>query len=104
VAVDLRVDSPTFGKWLGFELSDINGELLWIPPGFGHGFCVLGEEPADVMYKVTAPYSPSGDGGVKWDDPELAIAWPIREPQVSARDAGLQSFAQFKQRPVTDWG
>jgi dTDP-4-dehydrorhamnose 3,5-epimerase len=104
VSVDLRADSPTFGKWEGYELSDMNGELLWIPPGFGHGFCVLGEEPADVMYKVTAPYSPAGDGGVKWDDPELAIAWPVREPLVSARDAGLQSFAQFKQRPVRDWG
>jgi len=103
VAVDLRTESPTFGEWVGYELSDTNGQLLWIPPGFGHGFCVLGDEPADVMYKVTAPYSPTGDGGVKWDDSELAIQWPIREPQVSARDAGLQSFAMFKANPVQDW-
>ncbi len=105
VAVDLRVDSPTFGRWAGYELSDTNGQLLWIPPGFGHGFCVLGEEPADVMYKVTAPYSPTGDGGVKWDDPDLAIAWPLAggTAQVSARDAGLQSFAEYRSNPVRDW-
>lgn len=103
VAVDLRPDSPTFGRHFGVELSDLNGRLLWVPAGFGHGFCVLGDGPADVLYKVDAPYNPAGDGGIRWDDPELAIAWPVREPTLSARDAALPNFAAFRSRPA-DWG
>lgn len=100
VAVDLRNGSPTFGKSLGLELSDENGRMLWIPAGFAHGFCVLGDEPADLLYKVTTPYSPSSEGGIHWADPELAIRWPIQNPTVSARDEKLPSFAQYRAQPV----
>ena len=92
VAVDIRKDSPTFGKSFGVELSALNGKLLWVPAGFAHGFCVLGDEPADVMYKVDAPYNPSSEGGIRWDDRDLAIDWPINNPLVSARDAALEGL------------
>lgn len=95
VAVDVRPDSPTFGKHIGVELSDENGKLLWIPAGFAHGFCVLGDEPADVFYKVDAIYNPTGETGICWNDEDLAIAWPVQNPIVSDRDKSLQSFASY---------
>lgn len=105
VAVDVRPGSPTYGQSFGGELSDTNGRLLWIPPGFAHGFCVLGSEPADVLYKVTNPYSPAGEGGIKWDDAELAVAWPLTDlpggtPTISRRDQDGMSFAQYKASPA----
>lgn len=100
VAVDIRQDSPTFGQSVGVELSDMNGKLLWIPPGFAHGFCVLGDEPADLLYKVDALYNPQGEAGIAWDDPDLAVPWPISEPLVSHRDTQLQSFAEYCARPA----
>lgn len=100
VAVDIRPGSPTCGRSLGVELSDINGRLLWIPPGFAHGFCVLGDESADVVYKVDAYYNPDGEAGLFWADPALAISWPVAEPQVSARDRELQSFGSYLAAPV----
>lgn len=99
VAVDVRTDSPTFGQMVGAELSDRNGCLLWIPPGFAHGFCVLGDEPADVLYKVDAPYGPGGEGGIAWNDPDLAVPWPIADPIVSDRDRTMQSFAAYQANP-----
>ena len=81
------------------NLSDRNGCLLWIPPGFAHGFCVLGDEPADLLYKVDAPYGPGGEGGIAWNDPELAVPWPIDDPIVSDRDRTMQSFASYKANP-----
>lgn len=86
VAVDLRPYSPNFGKHVGVELSDENGEMLWIPAGFGHGFCVLGGEHADVVYGMDAAYAANGEAGVKFDDASLAINWPVREPILSERD------------------
>ena len=103
VAVDLRHDSPTFGQSYAQELSDVNGELLWIPSGFAHGFCVLGEEPADLFYKVTAPYNPKGDAGIYWADSDLKISWPIEAPLISERDQKLPRFADFQKQPVRDW-
>ena len=100
VAVDLRADSPTYGQHYHVELSDLNGRLLWMPAGFGHGFCVLGDEAADVLYKVDAPYDATGEGGIHWADPDLAIPWPVRAPIISTRDQGLASFAAYKARPV----
>jgi dTDP-4-dehydrorhamnose 3,5-epimerase len=100
VAVDIRPDAPTFGRNFGLELSDMSGQLLWIPAGFAHGFCVLGEEPADVLYKVDAPYNPGGEAGIYWNDPELAIAWPLKNPIVSARDQWLANFATYKAKPA----
>ena len=85
VAVDIRPDSPTFGRWAGAALSEENAHQLWIPPGFGHGFCVLSEE-ADVEYKCTTLYDPADEIAVRWDDPAIGIPWPIRDPVVSARD------------------
>lgn len=99
VAVDIRVDSPTFGQHFGIELSGENGKLLWIPAGFAHGFCVLGDEPADVAYKVDNGYSKEGDGGIAFDDADLNIDWPVKAPIVSDKDKALQSFAQYKLKP-----
>lgn len=89
VAVDIRPGSETFGKWFGAELSDMNGRLLWVPTGFAHGFCVLGDEPADVFYKVDSLYNPASEGGIKWNDLDLAIEWPVKDPQISDRDRKL---------------
>ena len=99
VAVDIRKNSPTFGKYFAIELNSENGKLLYIPAGFAHGFCVLGNEPADVSYKVDNPYSKAGDGGIAYNDPDLAINWPIKNPIVSDKDRSLQSFDQYKSDP-----
>ena len=87
VAVDLRRDSETYGRWVAAELSPGRGNWLWIPPGFGHGFCTL-EPDSVVNYKVTAYYSQACDKGVAWDDPEIAIAWPATadEDTLSPKD------------------
>ena len=95
VAVDLRPGSPTFGKWYGAELSDVNGKLLWVPTGFGHGFCVLGEERADVVYQVTEPYNPTGEVSIRYNDPQIGVQWPLVEPQLSARDQNAWSVEQY---------
>lgn len=88
VAADVRRGSPSFGKWFGITLDDVSLKALWIPPGFAHGFCVL-SETADVVYKCTELYAPSDERGVRWDDPTLAIDWPIGEPTLSPRDAAF---------------
>lgn len=86
VAVDLRADSPTFGKWVGVELSAESGRQLYVPPGFAHGFYVL-SETADVVYLCTDFYAPRHERSVVWNDPELAIDWPLDgEPFVSEKD------------------
>lgn len=87
VAVDLRRSSPHFGRWTGFELSAANKLMLWIPPGFAHGFLAL--EPAtEFLYKCTAPYDPADERCLRWDDPEVGIAWPLDgiTPQLSDKD------------------
>jgi dTDP-4-dehydrorhamnose 3,5-epimerase len=99
IAVDIRPASPTYGQHYGTELSDENGRLLWIPAGFAHGFCVLGDEPADVVYKVDGLYNPKTDGGIRWDDPDLMITWPVKDPIVSEKDARLPSFAEYRKNP-----
>ncbi len=89
VAVDLRPGSPQFGKWAGFDLRSDTLEFLWIPEGFGHGFVVL-SETANVLYKTTRSYLPTGERCVRWNDPTLNIAWPLDglgTPQVSDKDA-----------------
>jgi dTDP-4-dehydrorhamnose 3,5-epimerase len=85
VAVDIRPDSPTFGQWVGFTLSADNFRQAWIPPGFAHGFCVT-SEVAEVEYKCTDFYDPPSERGLIWNDPEVAIAWPIQDPILSERD------------------
>ncbi|MDX2073413.1 MAG: dTDP-4-dehydrorhamnose 3,5-epimerase [Alphaproteobacteria bacterium] len=99
VAVDIRPDSPTFGKHHAVELTGENGVLFWIPSGFAHGFCVLGDEPVDMLYKVSGLYHPAGEGGIRYDDPEIAIDWPIKNPAISARDENQQSFADYRKNP-----
>ena len=88
VAVDIRKGSPTFGRWTAVTMSDIKRQLLYVPVGFAHGFCVLSEE-ADVVYKVTKEYAPEVDRGVAWNDPALAIRWPIEAPRLSRKDSEL---------------
>jgi dTDP-4-dehydrorhamnose 3,5-epimerase len=88
VAVDIRKKSPTFGKWIGKILSESNHELLYIPEGFAHGFCVLSDE-ADVLYKVNQEYSPEHDRGILWNDPTINISWPIKNLILSEKDLVL---------------
>ena len=85
VAVDIRRGSPTFGKWAGTLLSEENKRQIFIPDGFAHGFCVL-SEGAHVLYKCSDYYNPADEGGLLWSDPELAIAWPVKNPTLSAKD------------------
>ncbi len=93
VAVDLRIGSPTYGKWFGEELSLANGRLLWIPVGFAHGFCVLVGD-AVLTYSVSEVYSGANDGGIRWDDPEIGVDWPIDAPILSAKDQSLPLLAE----------
>jgi dTDP-4-dehydrorhamnose 3,5-epimerase len=88
VAVDIRMGSPTFCKWVGIELSEKNRYMLYIPPGFAHGFAVISNY-ADVIYKCTREYSPKNDRGIVWNDPDININWPITNPIVSEKDSSL---------------
>jgi dTDP-4-dehydrorhamnose 3,5-epimerase len=100
VAVDVRQGSPHFGKWFGTELSDENHRQLWVPPGFAHGFCVT-SEIADFAYKCTDYYAPDCERSIRWDDPDLAIAWPIREPNLSPKDAAAPLLRDATLLPKT---
>ena len=86
VTVDVRRGSPTFGKWVGVELSDVNLRATYVPVGFAHGFCVL-SDIADVEYLCTETYDPGGEAGLRWDDPLVGIQWPITSPVLSKRDS-----------------
>jgi dTDP-4-dehydrorhamnose 3,5-epimerase len=93
VVVDVRRGSPTFARWIGFELSGETPKQVWIPPGFAHGFCVTSDS-ADFHYKCTAPYAPEAERSIRWDDPALAIAWPVAHPPLlSAKDAAAPLLA-----------
>jgi dTDP-4-dehydrorhamnose 3,5-epimerase len=85
VAVDIRVGSPTYGAWVSQVLSAENHHLLYVPPGFAHGFCVLSES-TDLIYQVTEEYSREHERGILWNDPEIGIKWPVQNPELSARD------------------
>ena len=95
VAVDIRLGSPTFGHWIGEELSDENLNSLWIPPGFAHGFCVM-SEVADVIYKCTTLYDPADDFGVAWDDKSIGIEWPEKNPIISPKDGRLRRLTDTR--------
>ena len=97
VAVDIRPDSPSFGKWWGTELDSETHRQLFIPIGFAHGFCVLSDE-AEVLYKCSSVYDPAVETGIAWDDPEIGVDWHTANPVVSARDKGNQSFAQYRSK------
>ncbi len=92
VALDVRPHSPNFGRHVSAELTP-EGALLWVPPGFAHGFCVLGGEPADVVYKLTAEFNPATEGGVRYD----TVPWPIANPILSDRDRQLPMLADAKE-------
>lgn len=86
VAVDIRKGSPTFGHWVGEELSEDNGLMLYIPPDFAHGFVVL-SDMAEIVYKCTKEHSPADERAIIWNDPDIGINWPVREPILSGKDA-----------------
>jgi len=98
VAVDIRRDSPGFGKWTGQYLSDKNRRQIFVPEGFAHGFCVL-SETADVLYKTTDLYNPEDERGVLWSDPAIGIDWPVKVPVVSDKD---KLFPKLKEAPEKD--
>lgn len=94
VAVDLRRASPTFGRWVGFSLSAADKRMAWIPPGFAHGFCVTSES-AEFLYKTTDYWSPAHERSLLWNDPQLAIPWPLSgAPLLAAKDAAGTPLAQ----------
>lgn len=94
VFVDLRKNSPTFGKWESIKLSSENKKMIYIPRGFAHGFCTLTNN-CEIVYKVDNYYSPKFEGGLKWDDPELNIDWSNKKPILSEKDANQISFKEF---------
>ncbi len=97
VAVDVRTESPTFKEWVGVELSADIGNQLFVPKGYAHGFLTL-EDNCEIAYKVDAYYAPTADGGVLWNDPELAIEWPLNDliPLLSDKDASLPTLADVE--------
>lgn len=97
VAVDIRSNSPTFGKYFSIELTDANGLMLYIPGGFAHGFCAL--EESDVYYKVDGEYNPQGEGGIIFNDKDLNIDWKTNNPLVSKKDLKLMSFSEYCKNP-----
>lgn len=104
VAVDVRRDSPTYGRWVGAELTADNGRQLFVPIGFAHGFVTL-TEGTEVTYKCSDRYAPANDGGVRWDDPTIALPWPIpagARPELSAKDEQLPFLAEFESPFVHD--
>lgn len=96
VAVDVRPHSPQFGRHVAVELDEHS--LLWIPAGYAHGFCVLGDEPADVFYKVTAPFNATGESGIRYD----TVPWPIENPLLSPRDEAQPTLAEATEK-LKEW-
>ncbi len=94
VFVDLRIESPTFGKWQGIELSEHNKKMVYIPRGFAHGFSTL-TEVSEVVYKVDSPYSPDYEAGIMWNDPDLNIDWKIPNPFLSEKDQNNMTLKEF---------
>jgi dTDP-4-dehydrorhamnose 3,5-epimerase len=101
VAVDIRRNSPTFGRWVGVTLSAENHHMLWVPPGFAHGFLVLSES-ADFLYRCTDFYAPAHERAIQWNDPDLAVTWPLprgSEPILSQKDAAATRFRDAETFP-----
>jgi dTDP-4-dehydrorhamnose 3,5-epimerase len=98
VAVDIRVGSPHFGKWVGADLTEENKLMLWVPAGFAHGFCALTDR-SDLVYKCTAFYDAESDRSIFWNDPDLGIRWPIVKPLLSPKDAAAPRLKEAKVLP-----
>jgi dTDP-4-dehydrorhamnose 3,5-epimerase len=94
VAVDIRRGSPTLGKWIGVEATAENRRQVWAPAGFARGFCVL-SDVAEIQYKCTGMYNNKGESGVRWNDPEIGVKWPVQDPILSAKDQNAQTLAQW---------
>ena len=99
VALDIRKDSPTYGQHASIILKDTEPQWFWIPPGFAHGFCVLGNQEADVMYKVDNYWNGKGESGIAWNDPELKIKWPYEDALLSPKDEVNKSFKDYTSDP-----
>jgi dTDP-4-dehydrorhamnose 3,5-epimerase len=97
VAVDIRKYSPTIGKWFGVEVSEKNKIQIWAPAGFARGFCVLSDY-AEIQYLCTGVYNNKAESGIRWNDPEIDIKWPIAEPIISEKDEKAQTLSQWLQR------
>ncbi len=103
IAVDIRKDSPTFGQWISEVLSDSNHRQMYIPSGFAHGYCVT-SETAIFSYKCTDFYNPANEGGIIWNDPDINIVWPIKEPVLSRKDASFPKLRDIQPEKLPQLG
>ena len=94
VAVDIRKDSPNYGEWVGVYLNANSGQQLYVPPGYAHGFCVMSEF-VDVVYKCTTMYKSQDDAGIKWNDPDIGVQWPISNPCISEKDQSAPLLSEI---------
>lgn len=101
VAVDIRPGSPTLGKWFGIEVSAENKKQMWAPAGFARGFCALSDY-ADIQYKCTGIYNKKGESGILWNDPEIGIKWPVKNPILSEKDKKAQALEHWLKKPESE--
>jgi dTDP-4-dehydrorhamnose 3,5-epimerase len=101
IAVDIRKGSPTLGKWFGTIASSSNRKQVWAPPGFARGFCALSDF-AEVQYKCTALWNPKAESGIRWNDPQVGISWPVEKPLLSPKDAQAQTLQEWLKSPNSD--
>lgn len=101
VAVDIRKGSPTVGRWHGIEVSAENKKQVWAPAGFARGFCVLSDS-AEIQYKCTAIYNSKGEAGIRWDDPQAGVQWPIEDGIISEKDRTAQTLGEWLSSPLAD--
>jgi dTDP-4-dehydrorhamnose 3,5-epimerase len=98
VAVDIRKGSPTLGRWFGLEVSAKDKKQVWAPAGFARGFCVTSEF-AEIQYKCTGIYNPKGESGIRWNDPQIGINWPVKDPELSDKDRQAQTLDEWLASP-----
>jgi dTDP-4-dehydrorhamnose 3,5-epimerase len=101
VAVDIRKGSPTLGQWFGIEVSAENRRQLWAPAGFARGFCVL-SDTAEIQYKCTGLYNSKAEAGVRWNDPQIGVQWPVEQPSLSQKDSEAQTLEQWLNKPESE--
>ena len=101
VAVDIRIDSPTLGRWFGLEVTAESKQQIWAPAGFARGFCVLSEH-AEIQYLTTGLYNSRAESGIRWDDPAIGVTWPVNDAVLSEKDKHAQSLAEWLKRPEAE--